>query len=335
MLKKIIFAGIIATSFNAQAFTGDQIRAAGSSTIYPFLTVVAEEFGRNTKQKTPIVESIGTGGGFKLFCAGNGNETTDIANASRPIKPAEKEFCHRNGVDEMTEIKIGYDGIIIANSTSSKQFHLTRDQLFRALAKKLPTERQLVLNPNKKWSDIDPSFPDTKIEVYGPPPTSGTRDVFVELIMEQPCVDLPQFKNAYPDEQKRRDACHQLREDGAFIESGENDNLIVQKLKSNPDAIGIFGFSFLNQNLSFLHGSIVENTEPTFENISGGTYPLSRPLFVYIKDSHLKTTKGLKDFAKELVSDKAIGKEGYLVEKSLVPLKGDELKKIQAEVEGK
>ncbi len=335
MLKKIVFTGLVAASISNTAFAGEQIRAAGSSTVYPFVTVAAEEFGRNTKFKTPIIESTGTGGGFKLFCAGAGSDTPDLSNASRAIKKSEEELCAKNGVKGITEIKIGYDGIVIANAVGSKKFNLTKKQLFLALARKIPVVGKLVKNTNKKWSDIDSKLPAKKIEVYGPPPTSGTRDAFVELVMQKACVNLPEFKSEYPNKKSRKKACHVLREDGAFIEAGENDNLIVQKLKNNPDALGIFGFSFLDQNASSVQGSSIDGVQPTFENISSGKYPVSRPLFVYLKDSHVSKTPGLGKFVRELVSDNAIGEDGYLIEKGLIPLKQSELSAIQKTINKK
>lgn len=332
MLKKTIFTALIVSSISHTALAGEQIRAAGSSTVYPFITVAAEEFGRNTNHKTPIVESTGTGGGFKLFCVGDDSDTTDLSNASRAIKKSEEELCAANGVKNITEIKIGYDGIVLANVVGATSMNLTKGQIFKALARKVPAGGKLVDNPYKKWSDIDASLPASKIEVYGPPPTSGTRDAFVELVMQEACADLPEFVTAYPDSKERVKACHVLREDGAFIEAGENDNLIVQKLRGNADAVGIFGFSFLDQNASSIQGSNIDGVEPTFDNISSGAYPVSRPLFVYLKNSHLTTTAGLKEFVQELISDRAIGEDGYLTEKGLIPLSKDELAALREKI---
>jgi phosphate transport system substrate-binding protein len=328
MFKKIICTSFAIASIASGAMASNQIRAAGSSTVYPFITVAAEEFGRSGEFKTPIIEATGTGGGFKLFCEGVGEQSTDLSNASRKIKKSEIDLCAKNGVKDITEIKIGYDGIVLANTLGSPDFDLTKAQIFSALAKEIPSEGKLIANPNKKWSDIDASFPDTKIEVYGPPPTSGTRDAFVELVMEKACVDLPEFKAAYPDKKARKKACHVLREDGSFIETGENDNLIVQKLTNNDTALGIFGYSFLEQNASIVKGSKVSGFKASFENIASGDYPVSRSLYVYLKDAHLDKTPGLKEFAKELVSEKAIGEEGYLVARGLIPLNEEELEKI-------
>lgn len=330
-MKKIIqFTTIASLAFSwSNAYAGDQIRAVGSSTVYPFISIVAEKFGKNGNFKTPIVESIGTGGGFKLFCASSDGNSPDISNASRAIKDSEKELCKKNGVNDITELKIGYDGIVIANVVGAPKINFTTDQIFKALAKQVPQNGKLAENPYQKWSDIDKKLPDVKIEVYGPPPTSGTRDAFVELVMEKACKDLPEFKTAFPDEKERAKACHALREDGKYIDSGENDNLIVQKIEKNKDAFGIFGYSFLSENASAIQASSVNGAQATFDKIVSGDYPVSRPLFVYIKDGHLGKTLGLKEFVNELISDKAIGEEGYLADKGLIPLHKAELVKAQ------
>ncbi len=316
----------------AQAQAGEQIRIVGSSTVYPFVTVAAEEFGNKTKFSTPIVEATGTGGGFKLFCAGIGDDYPDIANASRAIKASETESCAKNGITEIIELKIGFDGIVLANSKDEKIYDLSKKQIFLALAKKIPSNGELIKNPNKKWSDIDPSLPDVKIEVYGPPSTSGTRDAFVELVMEVACKDLPEFKAAYPDKKERKKTCHLLREDGHYVEAGENDNLIVQKLRSNPRALGIFGFSFLDQNKDTVQGSLIYGVKPSFDNISDGSYDISRSLYVYFKKAHIGITKGLKEFAQELVSEEAAGEYGYLADKGLIPPSEEGLISMQKQV---
>lgn len=333
MFKSILIslpvAVMLFSSANAETFSSKQIRAVGSSTVYPFVTVVAEEFGRKTKFKSPIVESTGSGGGLKLFCSGIGNSFADISNSSRAIKKSEIELCKKNGIKDITEIKIGYDGIILANSANEKRYNITKKDIFLALASKVPVNGKLVKNPYKKWNEINHSLPANKIEVYGPPPTSGTRDVFVEMVLGKVCKDIEEFKKAYPDKNDRKIACHHIREDGHFIEVGENDNLIVQKLKSNPKALGIFGFSFLDNNSSVIQGSIINGTEPTFENISDGSYSVSRLLYVYLKNAHIKSRSGLKEFATELVSENAIGEDGYLIDKGLIPLSEDEFLKMQ------
>jgi phosphate transport system substrate-binding protein len=332
MLKKLALMTTAVAIYSTSACAADQIRAVGSSTLYPFVTAAAEQFGKSTKNKTPIVESIGTGGGFKLFCSGDGADTPDMANASRAIKDSEKELCTKNGVKDITEIKIGFDGIVFANSTGEKKISLTEKQIFLALARQIPAGGKLVDNTNKLWSDIDKSLPATKIEVYGPPPTSGTRDAFAELVMDKVCEQLPEFTAAYADKDERKKACQVIREDGAYIEVGENDNLIVQKLEANKHAFGVFGYSYMEENASKIQGASIDGIEPTFENIVGGSYPVSRPLFVYVKNSHVKTTKGLGAFANELASTKAIGEDGYLVSKGLIPLTKKELTEVQAKV---
>ncbi len=332
-LKFTAFSMLISSSLVYNAHAASQIRVVGSSTVYPFITVVSEHFGRNSKNSTPIVESTGTGGGFKLFCAG-GEASPDIANASRPMTDSEKKLCNANKVESFTEIKIGYDGIVVANDKKAPKITLTLKQLFLGLAAKVPVKGQLVANPYKTWNDVDKSLPANKIEVYGPPPTSGTRDAFVELVMDKTCEQIPEFKTAIKDDAQRKLACKVIREDGSYIDAGENDNLIVQKLKNNDKALGIFGYSFLEQNGGVVQGSSVDGVDPTFDTILKGSYPVSRPLFVYVNNSHLSSTLGLKDFVKELVSKKAMGKDGYLVEKGLIPLSESEFSAVKKIADG-
>jgi phosphate transport system substrate-binding protein len=311
------------------AHARDQIHIVGSSTVYPFATTVAEEFGKTTNHPAPVVESTGTGGGMKLFCSGAGEKFPDIADASRAIKDSERKLCAENGVKDITEIKVGFDGIVLANAKKSPQLDLTKEQIFKALARKLPSGDKLVDNPNKLWSDIDPSLPKVKIEVYGPPTTSGTRDAFGELVMEKACVDLPAFKTAYPEDDARKKSCMLLREDGHYIEAGENDNLIVQKLKSNQDALGIFGYSFLDENRDDIQGSKIGGVAPEFESIANGSYPVSRPLYIYVKNAHLPLIPGLREYVQEFTGEKAAGNDGYLAAKGLIPLPEAELKTMQ------
>lgn len=335
MFKKISLTtvAVLALTTANIAEARDQIRAVGSSTVYPFITAAAEAFGNKGEYRTPIVESTGTGGGFKLFCTGVGADHPDISNASRAIKTSEKDMCSANGIKNVIELKIGYDGIVLANHKDATRFNISREQIFMALAKQIPaTDGKLVDNPHMKWSDVDPALPNTKIEVYGPPPTSGTRDAFVELVMEKPCVGIDAFKAVYEDKKARKKACHLIREDGAYIEAGENDNLIIQKLVANRNALGIFGYSFLDQNLNMVQGSKVEGIEPNFDNISSGDYKVSRPLFVYIKGDHIGKIPGIQAFMEELVSEDAIGEDGYLPEKGLIPLSEDELVSAQERI---
>ncbi|MEE9139934.1 MAG: PstS family phosphate ABC transporter substrate-binding protein [Alphaproteobacteria bacterium] len=312
----------------APAKARDQIRIVGSSTVFPFATAVAEKFGKTTDFKTPVVESTGSGGGFKLFCAGVGVRHPDITNASRRIKKSEMDNCANNAVFDVTEVKIGYDGIVIAKSKEAEPVELTLRQVFLALAKDVPADdkgENLVPNPLEKWSDIDPALPNAKIEVLGPPPTSGTRDAFVEIAMEGGCKTFPALKALKEkDEKKYRAVCHAIREDGAFVEVGENDVLIVQKLVANPNALGIFGFSFLDQNRDRVRGSAIEGVEPEFETISDGSYPISRSMYFYVKNAHLGSIRGMKDYVAEFTSEKAWGPEGYLADKGLIPLADEE-----------
>jgi len=309
----------------AHAATGrDYISIVGSSTVYPFATVVAEQFGKSTSFKTPKIESTGSGGGFKLFCAGVGVEHPDITNASRRMKQSEFEQCAQNGVKEIVEVKIGYDGIVIANSKKTAPLKLTRKDIFLALAKEVPDPaggEKTISNPYKTWKDVNPSLPDKAIEVLGPPPTSGTRDAFVELVMEAGADEFGWIKAlSKSDSKKYKTIVHAVREDGAFIEAGENDNLIVQKLEANPNALGIFGFSYLDQNMDKIQGSYVDGVQPTFENIADGKYPVSRPLFFYVKKAHVDVIPGIREYIAEFASDKAWGTEGYLSEKGLIPM---------------
>lgn len=311
----------------------DYVYIVGSSTVYPFATVVAERFGRSSKFKTPKVESTGSGGGFKLFCDGIGVNYPDITNASRAIKQSEIEACAKNGVTDIIEVKIGYDGIVIANAIGSDTVQLDRKTIYLALAKDVPgaNDGELVPNYYTNWSDIDAALPNTKIEVLGPPPTSGTRDAFVELVMEGGCKSIPWIKALKNEDGNRyRAVCHTIREDGAYVEAGENDNLIVQKLVTNPSAFGIFGFSFLDQNAEKIKGASVDGTLPTFEAISDGSYAISRPLFFYVKKAHAGVIPGIRAYLREFTSERAWGDEGYLSDRGLIPLPKGERAKVAA-----
>ena len=332
MKRYLIAASLLALAASPAFAARDQIRIVGSSTVYPFTTTVAEAFGKATGMKTPVVESTGTGGGMKLFCSGLGEDKPDFTNASRRIKKSEFEDCAKNGVTEVIEIKVGFDGLSVAHSKDAKDLGLSKQQIFMALAKDVPDkDGKLVPNPYTMWSDIDPSLPATKIEVLGPPPTSGTRDSFAELVMEAGAAKLKSL-----EELKKADAkafekvWKSMREDGAFIEAGENDNLIVQKLQANPDALGIFGFSFLEQNAATVKDVAIDGVEASYETIASGDYKVSRPLFVYGKKQHVDVIPGIKEFIAEYVSEKALGEEGYLADKGLVTLPGDQAEKTRA-----
>jgi phosphate transport system substrate-binding protein len=340
MRKPLIAAALagaaLAVPTAAQA-ARDYISIVGSSTVYPFATVVAEQFGKTTRFKTPKIESTGSGGGLKLFCEGVGVEHPDVTNASRRIKMSEVERCAKNGVTDILEVKIGYDGIVVANSKKADQLELTRKELFLALAKEVPDPAggtRLVMNPYKTWKEINPSLPNAKIEVLGPPPTSGTRDAFVELVMEEGCDAFDAIKMLKKADKARHKAvCASVREDGGYVEAGENDNLIVQKLEANPDALGIFGFSFLDQNTDKIQGSKIEGVEPDFDKIAEGAYPVSRPLYFYVKKAHVGKVPGIKEFLAEFTSEKAWGPDGYLADKGLIPMPDAERKKFLADVE--
>ena len=318
----LVFATMAATvALVGAAEARDQIRIVGSSTVFPFSTAVAEQFGQTSGFATPVVESTGSGGGLKLFCAGVGEQHPDMTNASREIKDSERELCASNGVKDVTEVKVGFDGIVLANSKASDPVSLTIPQIWQALAKEVPVDGEIVANPYTNWSEIDPSLPDAKIEVLGPPPTSGTRDAFVELVMETGCEEFPEVAALEEtDEETFEKICATMREDGGFVEAGENDNLIVQKLEANPAALGIFGFSFLDQNLDKMQGSLVDGVEPTFEAIADGDYPVSRSLFLYVKNAHVDVIPGIQEFVEEFTSEDAFGEDGYLADKGLIPL---------------
>ena len=338
--KKIILMGFLSlfilVSSTMVASARDQVVIVGSSTVFPFSTSVAEQFGRNTEFKTPIVESTGSGGGLKLFCAGIGLEHPDVTNSSRRIKKSEFDNCQSKGI-AMTEVVIGYDGIVVANLKSAATLNLSLKQIFMATAAKVPapgceSDCALVENPYKMWSDIDPSLPAKKIEVLGPPPTSGTRDAFQELAMQggaKAFSTLNALKKSNKSEWKR--IVHTVREDGGWIDSGENDNLMVNKLIANPDAVGVFGFSFLEQNADKLKGSIVDGVAPTFDNIADGKYNISRSLYFYVKHAHVGTVPGIKEFVEEFTSENAFGEEGYLLDKGLIPLFEEERDAIRTQ----
>ncbi len=374
MKTKLFGAVAVALSLGsagtASAQGRDIVSIVGSSTVYPFATVVAERFGRSTSFKTPKIESTGSGGGLKLFCKGVGAGTPDITNASRRIKKSEYDDCQANGVTDIVEALVGYDGIAIANSKKSPQLSLTRKDIYMALAKDIPgADGKLVPNPNKTWKDVNPALPATTIEVLGPPPTSGTRDAFAELALGGGAKAIPDLKKlrglkadqideiqammaklgipegvyrALQDKKGKapggkdifKTVAYSVREDGAYIEAGENDNLIVQKLEANPNALGIFGFSFLEENGDKVQGSEVDGVEPSFDTISSGDYPVSRPLYFYIKAAHVGKIPGIQEYALEFTSDKAMGEDGYLPEKGLIPLGEEELSEVQSDVKG-
>lgn len=338
-MKKTLLAGaaLLASFATSQVHAErDYISIVGSSTVYPFSTVVAERFGKSTAFRTPKVESTGSGGGLKLFCSGVGESTPDITNASRAIKSSEVKLCAKNGVTDIVEVMVGYDGIALANSRAAERMELGLRDIFLGLAKMVPNpdgSDTLVENPYTTWKQVNASLPNMKIEVLGPPPTSGTRDAFVELAMEGGCKKFPFIKAMKKQDKKKYKAlCHGIREDGAYVEAGENDNLIVQKLTANPKALGIFGYSFLEQNSDKVQGSIVNGAEPTFEAISGGEYPVSRSLFFYVKKAHIGVIPGIEEYLAEFTSEKAMGEDGYLADKGMIPMSDEERQTVVSNV---
>jgi len=296
----------------------DQIKIVGSSTVFPFSTTVAERFAKTSQFKAPVVESTGTGGGFKLFCDGAGVDSPDVNDASRPITDGEKDTCAKNGVTGITEIKIGYDGIILAGASKGVAFDISLEQLWRATAKTVPVHGKLVDNPYRKWSDIDPKLPNETIALFGPAPNHGTRDAFVELVMEPSCKKAPEIAALGKDEQKK--VCGVIREDRVWTDVSEDYGLVMGKLAGNPKALAIFTFSYLDQNRDKIHAATVNGVAASLETISSGKYPLSRPLFIYVKNAHVAQIPGLAEFTSEYLSERAAGAEGYLADKGLIPM---------------
>jgi phosphate transport system substrate-binding protein len=319
----------VATSL---AFTGaaearDQIQIVGSSTVFPYTQAVAERFAANTGGAAPVVESTGTGGGMQIFCQGIGTDFADLTGASRAMKASEWDLCTQNGVTNVTEILLGYDGLSMAVSQKGETLDLSKAQLFSALAAEVEVDGEVVANPYQKWSEIDPSLPDIPIVVYGPPPTSGTRDAWVELVMVEGCGEFPAIE-ALGDE-RMEEVCQRMRTDGPFIEAGENDNLIVQRLTSDPNAYGIFGYSFLYENQDQLKPVEIGGVAPNEATIESGEYGVSRPLFIYVKNDHRGVIPNLQEFVEEYVSDDAMGPGGYLSERGLIPLPEDKFREVQ------
>ena len=287
------------------SYARDQIKIVGSSTVYPFSTVVAERFGKSGNFKTPVIESTGTGGGMKLFCAGVGVNTPDMSNASRKIKSKEIKLCKDNGVTDITQVIVGLDGIAFTSSVKGKSYNFTKEQLWEAMS-------DLGSKPTK-WSDIDSSLPDYKIAILTPPATSGTRDAWNSLVMKKGC----------PEEilkEQGKKACYLLREDGPVIEVGENDTLIINKLVGEPSYFGIFGFSYYDNSKDKVQAHTIEGAKISLSSIQDGSYPISRPLYFYVKNQHIGVIPGIEKYVKEFTSKRAAGKRGYLLDLGLVPL---------------
>ena len=312
-------AGLAIAIASGAAFaqSRDQIRIVGSSTVFPYSQAVAEEFA-NMGNTAPVLESTGTGGGMQIFCDGVGIEFPDITGASRAMKQSEYDLCIQNGVESITEVQIGSDGLSIAHSVDGPDLDLTKAQIFQALAAEVAVDGEIVDNPYTNWSEIDASLPDAPITVFGPPPTSGTRDAFVELVMHEGCEAFEAIAALEGD--RKDEVCERMRQDGPFVEAGENDNLIVQRLQADPNALGIFGYSFLYENQDTLKAVAVDGVSPTPETIADESYTVSRPLFFYVKNAHRGVVPGLQEFVEEYVSEEAMGPGGYLEERGLIPL---------------
>jgi phosphate transport system substrate-binding protein len=310
--------GVAETSSDA---ADHRILLAGSSTVAPFITTAAEYFGVTTDFPTPVVETTGTGGGFRIFCAGMGLKTSSVATASRPMTDGEKTYCRENGVSEILELEFGKDGIVLINALDGPDLAFSERDIFLALAEWVPTEAGFRENPYQKWSQIDADLPGVNIEIYGPPPTSGTRDAFVELVMEAGADEFGQLT-----ELKRRDRAaylqraHTLRNDGRWLDSGENDAQIIQSLARSKESLGVVGFSYLDQNGDRVKPALIDGIRPDFDTISKGEYGITRSLFLYVKKDHFEKLPGLRAFLEEVYSDAAMGEAGYLVEKGLIPL---------------
>ncbi len=342
LTKKLLFITLLLASQNSFACKLEKrsyIYLVGSSTISPLMAAVSEEFSRvqnvnKTPIQTPVVESSGTRNGFKFFCSGVGKHYPDFVNASRPIEENEIKNCEKNGVKKILEIKIGYDGIVFGNFVKTKKIQLTKEQIFLALAEKIIDEKtkKLIPNPYKTWNQIDAKLPKTEIIIYGPPLTSGTRDVFVDMVMEDTCLHKQEFVEALPDEYERKIQCHKLRNDDNFIESGENDDVIVQNLKTNPNAFGILGYDFLAANKKIIKAIPINGIYPTPKSIATKKYSLSRPLFIYFKKEHLDLVPQTRDFIKEIINSETIGGNGYLINSGLVAMSASELEEIQKNI---
>ncbi|HEY0600474.1 substrate-binding domain-containing protein [Brevundimonas sp.] len=304
---------------------GQGILAVGSSTVFPFASRVAENFSRTSGGAAPRVESLGTGGGIQKFCEGVGAGTADIANASRPMKKSEFELCQKNGVTDIVEIKIGFDGIVIATARNGEAMNFRLQDLYLGLAKEVPgANGAFAANPATAWNQVNPGLPSQRIQVYGPPPTSGTRDAFLELGMAPGAKLIPALA-AIEDKDRFETLAHTLREDNAWIDSGENDNAIVQTLTRTPGSLGVFGFSFLEQNMDTVKPLTIDGVAPSVATIADGSYPLARSLYIYVKKQHVGVTPGLREFVMEFISEAAAGRGGYLQDRGLVPLPADQL----------
>lgn len=327
MNKHILTAAFVAVAAIAAIQTADarEIRIVGSSTVYPFSSANAEEFGATTRFATPVVESTGSGGGFKLFCAGDDLNTPDITNASRRMKTKEFKQCEENGVHGITETVIGFDGIAVAQSSDNAPINLSRKEIMLAVAAEVPSKdgSHLVANPYHYWNEINANLPKRKIVIYGPPTSSGTRDAFEDMILKHLTKHMDAYTKLYKADKKKNKAYkkfHKIRQDGVYVPSGENDNLIVQKLTKDKDAFGVFGYSYLEENKDKISGALINGVSPNPETISSGNYPLSRSLYFYIKHSHVGKVDGIQEYANLFMSENQIGDDGALLDIGLIAL---------------
>lgn len=320
LIGAVATVALLAVADQAHA-ARDQIWAVGSSTVFPFSTRVAENFAKKTGKKSPRIEALGTGGGIKMFCGGAGEKFPDIANASRPMKKSEFLACQKAGVKDIVEIKIGFDGIVVASNKKGPDFNFKLEQLYLGLADQTLRGGQIVKQPYKSWSEVGPGLPNARILAYGPPPTSGTRDAWIELAIEGGAGKLPTLaKMKAADEKKFKATVSPMRTDGGWVDAGENDNAIVGTIEKTPNALGVFGYSFLEENGSRIKGASINGVKPTAQTIASGQYPLSRSLYIYVKKSQVGVTPGLKEFVSEFVSDAATGRGGYLQNRGMIPL---------------
>ncbi len=328
-VSALALAAVSATAATAR----DEIRLVGSSTVFPYSQAVSEQFANNTGAPSPIVESTGTGGGMQIFCGGIGEAHPDLTGASRAMTASEYQLCQTNGVTDISEALIGYDGLSMAVSVNTPHdWDMTLGEMYQALAAQVPVDGEWVDNPYTRWSDIDPSLPDVEIIVIGPPPTSGTRDAWVELAMHAGCEELDYVADGGFDGDWIEENCSRMRTDGPFIEAGENDNLIVQRLQTDSNALGIFGYSYVFENLDTLQGVSLNGVEPNFETVADRSYPVARPLYFYIKNAHRGVIPNMQEFIEEYMSEDALAPGGYLSERGMVPLVDDVRAATQAAV---
>lgn len=324
-LKKSLIALALLVVGSGMAHARDQVKITGSSTVFPFSSYVAEELGSTTKFPAPVVESTGSGGGHKLFGAGMGPNTPDIANSSRRMKDTEFETAEKNGVTDITEAKIGFDGIAVAQNKGNDPMSITLEELAKAVAADVPVDGKIAPNPYTMWNQINPSLPARKIVFYGPPTSSGTRDAFEEMVVEKVCGKIEGYEKGYK----------KIRQDSAYVPAGENDNLIVQKLAKDKDAFGIFGYSFLEENADTIQAAAIGGVEPSPETVASGKYPISRSLYFYVKNAHYDAIPGLKEYVELFMSEKMIGKDGLLKSIGLIPLPDDARAKARADVQAR